>query len=63
MKIVFNCLISYQYIWKRVQNKGIDIYFFIVDLKFFVGCQGFSDVEREIFQKICLVLESNVYVF
>ena len=59
---VFNCLTSYQYIWKRVQNKGNDIYSLIVDLKLSTGSQGLSDAEREILQKICLALESNVHV-
>ena len=61
-KTVFSCLTSYQYIWKRVQNNGIEIYSLIVDLKLSTGSQGLSDVEREILQKICLALESNVHV-
>ena len=61
-KTVFSCLTSYQYIWRRVQNNGIEIYSLIADLKLSVGCQGLSDAEREILQKICLDLESNVHV-
>ena len=61
-KTVFSCLTSYQYIWKRIQNNGIEIYSLIVDLKLSTCCQGLSDAEREILQKICLALESNVHV-
>ena len=61
-KTVFSCLTSYQYIWKRVQNNGIEIYSLIVDLKLSAGCQALSDGEKEILQKICLALESNVHV-
>ena len=61
-KTVFSCLTSYQYIWKRVQNNGIEIYSLIVDLRLSAGCQGLSDAEREILQKICLALERNVHV-
>ena len=61
-KTVFICLTSYQYIWKRLQKKGIEIYSLIVDLKLSAGCHGLSDAEREILQKICLALESNVHV-
>ena len=61
-KTVFSCLTSYQYIWKRVQNNGIEIYSLIVDFKLSAGCQGLTDCEREVLQKICLALESNVHV-
>ena len=61
-KTVFSCLTSYQYIWKRVQNNGVEIYSLIVNLKLSAGCQGLSDAEREILQKICIALESNVHV-
>jgi len=61
-KTVFSCLTTYQYIWKRIQSNGIEIYSLIVDLKLSAGCQGLSDAQREILQKICLALESNVHV-
>ena len=62
-KTVFSCLTSYQYIWKRVQNNGIEIYSLIVDLRLSAGCQGLSDAEREILQKICLALEGTSMFF
>ena len=61
-KTVFSCLTSYQYIWKRIQKNGLEIYPIIVALKLSASCQGLSDAEREILQKLCLVLESNVHV-
>ena len=62
LKIVFSCLTSYQFIWKRIQNNGIEIYFVIVDLKLAARCQGLSNAEKEILQEIGLALESNVHV-
>ena len=61
-KIRFSCLTSYQYMCKRIQKNGNEIYSLIVDLKLSAGSQELSDTEREILQKICLVLESNVHV-
>ncbi len=62
VKIVFSCLTSYQFIWKRIQNNGIEIYSVIADLKLATGCQRLSNSEKEILQEICCALESNVHV-
>ena len=62
LRIVFSCLTSYQFIWMRIQNNGIEIYSVIVDLKLAARCQGFSYVEKEILQEMCLALESNLHV-
>jgi len=40
----------------------MEIYSLIVDLKLSAGCQGLSDADREILQKIRLALESSVHV-
>ncbi|XP_078364809.1 uncharacterized protein LOC144649228 [Oculina patagonica] len=61
-KIVFSCFTSYQFIWKRIQNNGIEIYSVVADLKLATGCQRLSKAEKEILQEICLALESNVHV-
>ncbi len=62
LKIVFSCFTSYQFIWKRIQNNGIEIYSVIADLKLATGCQRLSNPEKDILQEICLVLESNVHI-
>ena len=61
-KTVFSCLTSYQFIWKRIQNNGIEIYSLVADLKLSASCQGLSEAQREILQKLCLAIESNVYI-
>ena len=63
LKIVFSCLTSYQFILKRLQNNGIEVYSVIADLKLAVRClQRLSNAEKEILREICLALESNVHV-
>ena len=62
LKIVYSCLTSYQFIWKRIQNNGIEIYSVIADFKVATGCQSITNVEREVLQEMCLALESNGYV-
>ena len=62
LKIVFSCLTSYQFLWKRINNNGIETYSVIVDLKLAARCQCLSNAEKEILQQICLAFESNVHV-
>ena len=62
LKIVFNCLTSYQFIWKRIQKKGIEIYSVIGDLKLSVCCHGLGDEEKGILQELCVALERSVHV-
>ena len=62
LKIVYSCLTSYQFIWQRIQNNGIEIYSVIADLKVAIGCQSLTNVEKEILLEMCLALESNVHV-
>ena len=62
LNVVFNCLTCYQFLWKRIERKGSEIYAVIADLKLSVGCHGLSDMQKKVLQEICLALESNIHV-
>ena len=62
LNVVFNCLTCYQFLWKRIEGKGSEIYAVIADLKFSVGCHGLSDKRKKVLREICLALESNIHV-
>ena len=62
LNVVFNCLTCYQFLWKRIEGKGSEIYAVIADLKFSVGCHGLSDKRKNVLREICLALESNIHV-
>ena len=62
LKIVFSCLTSYQFLQNRIQNSRIDIYSVIGDFKLSALCQSLGDEDKDILQKICTALESNIHV-
>ena len=62
LNVVFNCLTCYQFLRKRINRKGSEIYAVIADLKLSVGCHGLSEGQKEDLQEICLALESNIHV-
>ena len=62
LNVVFNCLTCYQFLWKRIERKGSEIYAVIADLKLSVGCHGLGDEQKKVLQEICLALESNIHV-
>ena len=62
LNVVFNCLTCYQFLWKRIERKGSEIYAVIGDLKLSVGCHGLGDEQKKVLQEICLALESNIHV-
>ena len=62
LNVVFNCLTCYQFVWKRIERKGSEIYAVIGDLKLSVGCHGLGDEQKKVLQEICLALESNIHV-
>ena len=61
-KVVFSYLANYQVIARRLKKKGIEIYSIIGDVKCAMGRDGFTTEKKEILEKICLFLESNVHV-
>ena len=62
LKVVFSYLANYQVIARRLKKKGVEIYSIIGDVKCAMGCDGFTYQKKEILEKICLFLESNVHV-
>ena len=62
LNVVFNCLTCYQFLWKRIERKGSEIYAVIADLKLSVGFHGLGDEQKKVLQEICLALESNIHV-
>ena len=62
LNVVFNCLTCYQFLRKRINRKGSEIYAVIADLKLSVGFHGLSEEQKEDLQEICLALESNIHV-
>ena len=62
LKVVFSYLANYQVIARRLKKKGIEIYSIIGDVKCAMGRDGFTTEKKEILEKICLFLESNVHV-
>ena len=62
LKVVFSYLANYQVIARRLKKKGVEIYSIIGDVKCAMGCDGFTYEKKEILEKICLFLESNVHV-
>ena len=61
MKIVYNCMTSYQFIQQRMQNSRIGVYSVIGDLKLSARSQTLDDTEKEILQGVCRALERNTY--
>ena len=62
LNVVFNCLTCYQFLRKRINRKGSEIYAVIADLKLSVGCHVLSEEQKEDLQEIRLALESNIHV-
>ena len=61
MKIVYNCMISYQFIQQRIQKSRIGVYSVIGDLKLSARSQTLDDTEKEILQGVCRALERNIH--
>ena len=62
LNVVFNCLTCYQFLWKRIEREGREIYAVITDLKLSVRFHGLSDEQKVVLQEICLALETNSHV-
>ena len=62
LNVVFNCLTCYQFLWKRIERKGSEIYAVIADLKLSVRFHGLSDEQKVVLREICLALETNSHV-
>ena len=62
LNVVFNCLTCYQFLWKRIEREGREIYAVIADLKLSVDLHGLSHEQKVVLQEICLALESNSHV-
>ena len=62
MKIVYNCMTSYQFIQQRIQKSRVEVYSVIGDLKLSARSQTLDDTEKEILQEICRALERNIYI-
>ena len=61
MKIVYNCMTSYQFIQQRIQKSRIGVYSVIGDLKLSARSQTLDDTEKEILQGVCRALERNTH--
>ena len=61
MKIVYNCMTSYQFIQHRIQKNRIEVYSLIGDLKLSARSETLDDTEKEILQEICRALERNIH--
>ena len=61
MKIVYNCMTSYQFIQQRIQKSRIGVYSVIGDLKLSARSQTLDDTEKEILQGVCRALERNIH--
>ena len=62
LNVVFNCLTCYQFLWKRIEREGREIYAVIADLKLSVRFHGLSDEQKVVLQEICFALETNSHV-
>ena len=62
LNVVFNCLTCYQFLWKRIEREGREIYAVIADLKLSGRFHGLSDEQKVVLQEICLALETNSHV-
>ena len=62
LNVVFNCLTCYQFLWKRIEREGREIYAVITDLKLSVRFHGLSDEQKVVLQEICLALETSSHV-
>ena len=62
LNVVFNCLTCYQFLWKRIEREGREIFAVIADLKLSVRFHGLSDEQKVVLQEICLALETNSHV-
>ena len=61
MKIVYNCMTSYQFIQQRIQKSRIGVYSVIGDLKLSARSQTLDDTGKEILQGVCRALERNIH--
>ena len=61
MKIVYNCMTSYQFIQQRIQKSRIGVYSVIGDLKLSARSQTLDDTEKEILQGVCRALKRNIH--
>ena len=61
MKIVYNCMTSYQFIQHRIQKNRIEVHSLIGDLKLSARSETLDDTEKEILQEICRALERNIH--
>ena len=63
LKAVFDCLTSYDFIEKRMQNGRIEIYHLLDDFRLAASCFSLEEVwKQEILQEILFALESNALV-
>ena len=63
LKLISNCLTSYQFLEKRIQRGRIEVYRLLEDLQIAAGLPSFEDRRKQnVLQEISFALESNVHV-
>ena len=63
LKLVFRCLTSYRFLEEKIRSNRFGIYQLLKDLQYAASCFAVEEKEKQnIFQKICIALENDVYV-